>query len=290
MSAGELLLRKMLRMSGGTLIWTVLPLVPFMVAEQLRPVGVRPAWRDYLSNLTISLSTSVLMVPFGLAAGLLAQQLRAHLPWAPFELSFDTIARVPVAGPALQVAAMVAVPLFLHDLWFYWAHRLSHAVPFLWEFHKLHHSDAHMNCSTFARDQFIQAIWTAFFPILTLGLLVDLDLRQAGRAALYSNMFFVPWSMFCHSAIRVCLPGLDRLLVTPQVHRLHHSAEPAHQNTNFADVLPLFDRLFGTYRAPRPGEFPATGLGGDPGPGTAWAAQWGAFGDLIRRRRRRCTP
>jgi sterol desaturase/sphingolipid hydroxylase (fatty acid hydroxylase superfamily) len=288
MSAGELL-RKLAEMFEGKVLWTVLPLVPFVIAEQLRPAGVRPAWRDYLSNVIISLSTAVLMIPFGLAAGRVAQLLRARLPWAPLGFSFDAVGRVPVVGPALELLVMVAVPLFLHDLWFYWAHRISHKVPLLWELHKLHHSDQRMNWSTFARDQFTQAIWTAFFPVLTLGLVVDLDLRQAGRAALYANMFFIPWTMFCHSAVRVCLPRLDRVLVTPQVHRLHHSADPAHQDTNFADVLPLFDMLFGTYRAPRPGEFPATGLAGGAKPPTPWAAQWAPFAALIRRRRRGCS-
>ena len=46
------------------------------------------------------------------------------------------------------------VPLLLHDAWFYWAHRIEHRVPLLWEFHKLHHSDELMNASTFARDKF----------------------------------------------------------------------------------------------------------------------------------------
>ena len=289
MSAAEPLLRKIVGMSWGALAWTVLPLIPFVVAEQLRPAGARTGWQDYLANVAISLSTSVLVIPFGVAAGWLGQQLRTHLPWTPLAFSFDTIGRVAVAGPALRLVAMVCVPLFLHDLWFYWAHRIAHRVPFLWEMHKLHHSDRRMNCSTFARDQFGQAIWTAFFPILTLGLLIDLDLRQAGQAALYSNMFFIPWTMFCHSAIRVCLPGLDRVLVTPQVHRLHHSADPAHHDTNFADVLPIFDLLFGTYRAPRVGEFPPTGLPDDPPPRTLWAAQWAPFRAVVTRRRRRCT-
>jgi len=200
-------------------------------------------------------------------------RLRALLPWQPLSLHLDGIGHVPWAGPALRPAIMVLVALLLHDLWFYWAHRTLHRVPFLWELHKLHHSDDRMNCSTFARDQFLQATWTTFFPILTLGLLVDLDLRAAGKAALYSNMFLVGWTMFSHSAMRVRLPWLDRILVTPQVHRLHHSVDPAHYNSNFVDALPIVDILFRTYRRPGTDEFPATGLPDCPAPRSPWAAQ-----------------
>lgn len=76
------------------------------------------------------------------------------------------------------------------------------------------------------------------------------------------------------SAIKARLPWLDRLLVTPQVHRIHHSRDPGHYNRNFADAFPLFDILFGTYHKPAAEEFPETGLGGDyPAPRSLWAAQ-----------------
>jgi len=52
---------------------------------------------------------------------------------------------------------------------------------------------------------------------------------------------------------------LDRIIVTPQVHRIHHSVDPSHYNRNFADALPLFDILFGTYYRPQAQEFAATG-------------------------------
>jgi sterol desaturase/sphingolipid hydroxylase (fatty acid hydroxylase superfamily) len=213
------------------------------------------------------------MMPVGMGAGALSHKLHGFLPWRPLSVRFDSLGHVPLVGPPLEVLAMIFVPVVLHDLWFYWAHRLEHRVPFLWELHKLHHSDDRMNCSSFARDQFLQAAFTAFFPILTLGLFLDLDLKEAGRAAFYSNVFFVALTMFCHSAIRVRLPWLDRLLVTPQVHRLHHSRDPRHFNTNFADALPIFDILFGTYRRPAPDEFPPTGLPDAAAPRSLWKAQ-----------------
>jgi sterol desaturase/sphingolipid hydroxylase (fatty acid hydroxylase superfamily) len=82
-------------------------------------------------------------------------------------------------------------------------------------------------------------------------------------------------SLLLWTPIRVQLPWLDRILVTPQVHRIHHSIEPQHYNQNFADALPIFDILFGTYHPPDK-DFPVTGLGVEfPAPDSLWSAQIG---------------
>lgn len=253
-----------------------LMLVPFIIAEQIWPVHRRPGWRDYLPNVLISSTTIFLAKPIGVAIGLASTSLRGHLPWKPFAFSYSTIGAIPYAGGILEILAMIFVPLFVHDLWFYWAHRLEHKIPFLWEFHKLHHSDELMNSSTWARDHFLQAGWITLFSTFTLGLIFEISATEAGRAALLSVLFLSLQSMFYHSAIRIRLPWLDRIMVTPQVHRIHHSVDPEHHNSNFADSLPLFDIIFGTYRRPAAGDFPETGLGeAYPAPRSLWQAQAG---------------
>jgi sterol desaturase/sphingolipid hydroxylase (fatty acid hydroxylase superfamily) len=261
-----------------------LALIPFIVLEQLRPIGQAPRWSDYGSNIALSLIGIYLSLPFGIAAGMWSARLRELLPWKPLSFNFDSIGSIPYAGPALEILVMIFVPLLMHDMWFYWSHRLEHKVPILWEFHKLHHSDERMSTASWARDHFLQSSWRAFFSVFTLGLFLDLDLAQAGKAVFYSNLFLFALSMFYHSAIRVRVPGLNRLLVTPQVHRIHHSKDPAHFNTNFADALPLFDILFGTYRHPGKEEFPPTGLEDFPAPRSLWSAQFGpllAIGKML---------
>jgi sterol desaturase/sphingolipid hydroxylase (fatty acid hydroxylase superfamily) len=261
-------------------------MVPFIVAEQLHPAGTRPRLRDYGTNLLISISTVYLSLPLGISAALCSSKLRHLLPWKPLSCSFHSIAGIPLVGPGLEFLAMIFVPLFIHDCWFYWSHRIEHRLPALWEFHKLHHSDELMNTSTWARDHFLQESWRAFFSVFTLGLFVDLKLAEAGKAALYSTMFLVGLSMFCHSAIRIQLPWLDYIVVTPQVHRIHHSVRPEHHNKNFADVLPVFDLVFGTFERSKRDEFPATGLGPQSrAPRSLFAAQIGplvAVGRLLR--------
>ncbi len=285
MSFVHILLSSMKGMLPTLLLWSIPPLIPFIIAEQLWPVCKAPRWQDYTMNTLISISTAYLALPLGIAAGLWSAHLRQWLPWKPVSFSFRNIGAVPYAGPALEVLAMIFVPLFMHDFWFYWSHRVEHRVPALWAFHKLHHSDELMNTSTWARDHFLQDAWRAFFSVFTLGMIVDLDFSEAGKAALYSNLFLTAMSLFYHSAIRVRLPWLNRILVTPQVHRIHHSIDPQHHNKNFADALPIFDIVFGTYYHPDKEEFPATGLGAEyPAPRSLWSAQFGpllALGNVL---------
>jgi sterol desaturase/sphingolipid hydroxylase (fatty acid hydroxylase superfamily) len=289
MSFLQILIGSIKGMFSGFLIWAVFPMIPFIIAEQRWPVGTAPRLRDYGVNILISLSTAFLSLPLGIAAGLWSGKLRHLLPWKPISFSFHSIGAFPVVGPGLEILAMIFVPLLIHDCWFYWSHRIEHKVPILWEFHKIHHSDEQMNASTWARDHFLQESWRAFFSVFTLGLIVDLHLAEAGKAALYSTTFLIGMSMFYHSAIRVRLPWLDRLLVTPQVHRIHHSVDAEHYNRNFADALPIFDIVFGTYYRPGKEEFPATGLGPDfPAPRSLLSAQFGplaAVGIMLRRKR-----
>jgi sterol desaturase/sphingolipid hydroxylase (fatty acid hydroxylase superfamily) len=279
----QTLLSSLKGMFPDVLIFSLLAMIPFIIAERIWPVGQAPRFRDYGANILISLSTAYLSLPLGIAAGLWSAHLRHVLPWRPFSFTFDNIGAIPVVGSALELIAMTLVPLVIHDTWTYFSHRLEHRVPLLWAFHKIHHSDEHMNTSTWARDHFLQASWRTFFSVFTLGLIVDLDLSDAGKAALYSSVFLMCLSMFYHSAIRVQLPWLDHVFVTPQLHRVHHGSDPEYHNKNFADALPIFDILFGTYYRPRKDEFPATGLGSEfPAPKSLWAAQFGPLTAVVR--------
>lgn len=272
------------QMAPTVLIFAVLAIIPFAVLEQIWPAGRRPSVREYITNILVSLSGLVLSYPFGVLAGVCGEHVREHLPWHAISLSFADIGKVPTVGPALAIMAMIVVPLILHDGWFYFGHRLEHRVPLLWEFHKIHHSDENMNASTYERDHFLQTAFRAFFSVFTLGLIFDLDLKEAGQAAYYSSLVLSVWSMFYHSAIRIELPWLDRVLMTPQLHRIHHSVNPAHHNRNFADVFPVFDVVFGTFLKPNPGEWAETGLGAEfPPPRSFWSAQFSPLLAVWRR-------
>ena len=76
-------------------MWTLVPLIPYIIVEQLRPVGEAPRWQDYGSNILISLSTAYLSLPLGIAAGLWSAQLRELLPWKTLSFTFASLESVP---------------------------------------------------------------------------------------------------------------------------------------------------------------------------------------------------
>jgi len=136
--------------------------------------------------------------------------------------------------------------LVLLDLWQYLWHRLNHAVPALWRFHAVHHSDPDLDASSGVRFHLGEialsgAIRLAVLP--ALGATIE-------HLALY-EFIVTPIVLFHHGNIRV--PGrLDRLLrgliVTPRMHWVHHSRLQPETDSNFSSGLSLWDRLFGTFR------------------------------------------
>ena len=141
----------------------------------------------------------------------------------------------------------VIVTVILLDLAIYLQHVLFHAVPVLWRLHRMHHADLAFDVSTGLR----------FHPIeILLSMVIKLTVVAAlGAPALGVLLFEVllnATSMFNHGNVRMP-EHLDRVLrwivVTPDMHRVHHSAIPRETNSNFGFNLPWWDRLFGTYRA-----------------------------------------
>ncbi len=131
------------------------------------------------------------------------------------------------------------------DLVIYLQHVLFHAVPALWRLHMVHHADLDFDVTTAAR----------FHPIeIVLSMLIKLAVISAlGPPVLGALAFEVilnGTAMFNHSNVRIPR-GIDRVLrwlvVTPDMHRVHHSVTPIETNTNFGFNLPWWDRLFGTY-------------------------------------------
>ena len=138
------------------------------------------------------------------------------------------------------LASMVAL-----DLTIYFQHRLFHAVPWLWRLHRMHHADLEFDVTTGLR----------FHPLeisISMGikLAVVAALGAPALAVLIFEVVLNATSMFNHGNVR--LPAkVDRwlrlLLVTPDMHRVHHSIVRRETDSNFGFNLPWWDRLFGTY-------------------------------------------
>jgi len=141
----------------------------------------------------------------------------------------------------------------------YAQHVVSHAVPALWRLHRMHHSDLILDVTTGVR----------FHPVEILGsMLIKLAAVVAlGAPALAVLIFEVVLNaaaMFNHGNIRLGL-RLDRalrlVLVTPDMHQVHHSTVPRETNSNYGFCLPWWDRLFGTYRRQPEGGLDAMTIG-----------------------------
>jgi sterol desaturase/sphingolipid hydroxylase (fatty acid hydroxylase superfamily) len=150
---------------------------------------------------------------------------------------------------ALDLPAWVSVLLAVAALDFaiYLQHVLFHAVPALWRLHRMHHADLDVDVTTGARFHPIEIL-------LSMGLKLGVvaALGTPAVAVLAFEVLLNATSMFNHSNIR--MPAwLDRMLrwvvVTPDMHRVHHSIVVRETNSNFGFNLPWWDRLFGTYRA-----------------------------------------
>lgn len=149
---------------------------------------------------------------------------------------------------ALSLPGWVCVPIAVLalDLAIYLQHVLFHAVPGLWRLHRMHHADQEIDVTTGARFHPIEIL-------LSMGIKLGVVavLGAPAVAVLAFEVLLNATSMFNHSNIR--MPSwLDRALrwvvVTPDMHRVHHSIFVRETNSNFGFNLPWWDRLFGTYR------------------------------------------
>ncbi len=141
----------------------------------------------------------------------------------------------------------VLVSILLLDLTIYLQHVIFHAVPALWRLHRMHHADLEIDVTTGLRFHPVEILLSMVIKLAAVA-----ALGAPAVAVLIFEVLLNATAMFNHANIR--LPaGVDRALrlfvVTPDMHRVHHSVIPAETNSNFGFNLPWWDRLLGTYRA-----------------------------------------
>lgn len=132
------------------------------------------------------------------------------------------------------------------DLWMYLWHRANHGVDFLWRFHRVHHSDLGLDASSAYRFHVGEMV---FSTLLRLGVIPFLGIGLDDLLAY--EICLAPVIIFHHSNIRMP-ERLDRwmrcLIVSPNMHRVHHSDIPEETNSNYASIFSFWDRLWKTYR------------------------------------------
>jgi sterol desaturase/sphingolipid hydroxylase (fatty acid hydroxylase superfamily) len=136
--------------------------------------------------------------------------------------------------------------LILFDFIIYWQHRVFHYVPLLWRLHKVHHSDQNFDVTTGIRFhplEIILSIAIKFSVVFIFGLtaesIIAFEVILNGLALFNHSNFKVPVTIDHY---------LRKLIVTPDMHRVHHSQIPRETNSNFGFNISLWDRLFGSYQ------------------------------------------
>lgn len=194
-----------------------------------------PRRRRWPSNVGImAIDTLLLRILFPTAAVGLALVFEAN-GWGLLNL----------VGAPDWLAIIVAIVLL--DLVIYAQHALFHAFPVLWRLHRMHHTDLDIDVTTGIRFHPLEILLSM---VIKLGAVAALGAPPLG--VMIFEVLLNATSMFNHSNIRLP-PELEaclrRVLVTPDMHRVHHSIVARETNSNFGFNLAWWDRLFGTYRA-----------------------------------------
>jgi len=189
----------------------------------------------WFANLGITvLNTLVLRVLFP-AAAVGTAAVAADRGWG--------VLNILQAPPAVAIIGSILVL----DLVIYLQHVMFHAVPALWRLHMVHHADLDFDVTTGLRFHPLEVVLS-----MVIKLAAVLLLGPPVVAVLIFEVLLNATAMFNHGNVRISL-ALDRIVrwfvVTPDMHRVHHSVEPHETNSNFGFNLPWWDRLLGTYKA-----------------------------------------
>lgn len=226
----------------------LLLMILLALAELARPLHAAP--REGKGRLTAN---------FGL--GIMNALIFAALPLST--LLAAEWARLHQAGLfhwlAIPVWAAIALTLVLRSLANYGLHRAAHALPLLWRLHRVHHCDTAVDLSTGFRHHPGETLYVALV-LAALAVLFGLSVPALAGYELAAAAF----ALWTHANLRLPLwleRGLGGLLATPALHHVHHSAARAETDSNYGELLILWDRLFGTYRRLTPDALRATRFG-----------------------------
>lgn len=206
--------------------------------QRLAPLATpRPALTGRLKrNIALSL---LVLVAGGLAGALMV---------APATYAEDhDFGLLRALGTPPPVAALVGVLAL--EFVFYWLHRIEHTSP-LWRIHRTHHTDLDLDVSTSIRSHPLDVVLTN----LAFGALVVLPLGLSPTFVAAYNLcgFAAVWLQHARTDLPAVIERpLSLLLVTPAFHRMHHSDRQAETDSNYGNMLSVYDRLFGTFTPAR---------------------------------------
>lgn len=205
-----------------------------LILEHFFPL--RRETRSLLARLVVNIAVSILT--FVAAIGLVQPAAQWALRWStdkPFGLVHLFV---------LPSWVELIVSFLLMDLAFYYWHIANHRIPFLWRFHNVHHVDPELDVSTAFRFHFGEVALSSIFTVIQISLIGI----SAWAYAIYQIAFQLE-VLFHHSNLRLPIRFerlLNRLVVTPRMHGIHHSQVQRENNSNFGTVFSWWDRLHRT--------------------------------------------
>jgi len=218
--------------------WLALLAAIFVPLERLFAVERQRIFRKQLAVdlgyffLNGLLPSTIAAVPLAIIA------VTAHrfVPWTLLQ-----------ATASLPFWPKLGISLLLAETGFYWGHRLSHEIPFLWRFHAVHHSAEELDFLSNSRAHPLDIVFTrlcGFVPLYILGL------SQGSAAPALIVVIGTIWGFFIHANVRWRFGWLEWLIATPGFHRWHHTND-AFRDRNYAPLLPVLDVVFGTLHLPK---------------------------------------
>jgi sterol desaturase/sphingolipid hydroxylase (fatty acid hydroxylase superfamily) len=226
------------RVGGSSVVFAAMALWEWLAPRRTLIAGRAPRWPSNLAILAIDIVAVRLLIPAAVVGAALIAS--AH--------GWGLLALLGLPGWVAIIAGVIAL-----DLVIYSQHYVFHHVPLLWRIHRMHHADLDIDVTTGVRfhpfeillSLAIKMTAVAALGVPALGVLIFEVLLNATSMFNHSNVALPPW-----------LEPIARwIVVTPQMHQVHHSIERAETDSNFGFNLPWWDRLFGTYRArPAAGE------------------------------------
>ena len=211
----------------------------FVPMEKLFALHPRKTLRNRWRSDAVHLIVNEVLITIGLVVALVVTIVALYWTVNPV---LQTAVQSQPGWIQLVEAVLVA------DVAQYWAHRATHQIPFLWRFHKVHHSIDEMDWLAAGRVHPLDSVFTRSATILPLYVL------GFSRATFGGYLTFAAFTaIFIHANVRFRFGPFRWVTATPEFHHWHHAFAPI--NKNFAGQLPLLDVLFGTAHMPR-GEMP----------------------------------
>ncbi|MDT3318905.1 sterol desaturase family protein [Shewanella sp. SP1S2-4] len=193
--------------------------------KQKLPLSARYRGQEVLCNFSLAAMHQGADLLTGL---LIAKLYLAMFGWKLFDIEM---------GPLSFIALMVA-----QDFCYYWFHRASHRVRWMWAAHVVHHSSENMNFSTAFRQSLmypLAGMWVFWLPLVVIGF--------DPNWVVFVVLLNLGLQFFVHTQAIKSLGPLEWVFNTPSHHRVHHGRNPQYIDKNYAGVLIIWDKLFGTF-------------------------------------------